>query len=134
MKKFLLAVVAVFVAWEVLDFIIYTMVLAQQYKDTASLWRPEGEMKMGLMIIVTLISSVAFCYLYDAFVKDKSMNNAVKFGLVFGIGTGIGMGYGTYSVQPITYMIAFTWFLGTVIESTVAGFILGLILKGETEG
>jgi hypothetical protein len=134
MKKFLLAVVAVFVAWEVLDFIIHTMVLAQQYKDTASLWRPEGEMKMGLMIIVTLISSVAFCYLYDAFVKDKSMTNAVKFGLVFGIGTGIGMGYGTYSVQPITYMIAFTWFLGTVIESTVAGLLLGLILKGETEG
>ncbi len=134
MKKFLLAVLAVFVAWEILDFIIHTMILAQQYKDTASLWRPEGEMKMGLMVIVTLISSVAFCYLYDAFVKDKSMTNAVKFGLVFGIGTGIGMGYGTYSVQPITYMIAFTWFLGTVIESALAGLILGLILKGETEG
>ncbi|MFA4924547.1 MAG: hypothetical protein WC557_10180 [Ignavibacteriaceae bacterium] len=132
MKKFLLAILAVFVAWEVLDYIIHVVILAQQYKDTASLWRPEGEMKMWLMVIVTLISSAAFCYLYDAFVKDKSMANAVKFGLVFGIGTGIGMGYGTYSVQPITYMIAFTWFLGTVVEATVAGLILGLIIKGET--
>lgn len=132
MKKFLLATLAVFVAWEVLDFIIHSVILVQMYKDTASLWRPEGEIKMGLMIFVTLISSVAFCYLYDAFVKDKSMANALKFALVFGVSTGVGMGYGTYSVMPIPYLMALAWFLGTVFETAVAGLILGLIYTGDT--
>lgn len=132
MKKFLLATLSVFVAWEVLDFIIHSVMLAQMYKDTAALWRPMAEMKMGLLIFVTLISSAVFCYLYDAFVKDKNMANAVKFGVIFGIGTGVGMGYGTYSMMPIPYLMALAWFLSSVVETTIAGLILGLIYKGDT--
>jgi len=132
MKKFLMATFAVFVTWQVLDFLIHSVLLAQMYKDTESLWRPMAEMKMGVMAFVTIISSATFCYLYDAFVRDKSMTNALKFSLVFGISAGVGMGYGTYAVMPIPYMLSLAWFLGTVIETVVAGLILGLIYKGST--
>jgi len=131
MKKFLIATVAVFFAWEILDFVIHSVLLAQMYKETASLWRPMAEMKVGVMVFVTLISAASFCYLYYAFVSEKTMANALKFGLVFGIGGGVSMGYGSYAVMPMPYMMAFAWFLGTVIELVVAGLILGLILKPE---
>jgi hypothetical protein len=39
------------------------------------------------------------------------------------------MGYGSNSVMPIPYNMAFTWFLGCVIEAGVGGIILGLIAK-----
>lgn len=41
------------------------------------------------------------------------------------------MGYGTYSFMPIPYLLALGWFLGTVVETTVAGALVGWIIKEE---
>jgi hypothetical protein len=128
-KRITLAVVAVFVAWSVLDFVIHGVILAQTYKDTAQLWRPMEQMKMGLMRVVVGISAVVFVCLYACFVGKKSVGTALRFGLLFGLGAGISMGYGTYAVQPIPYRIALTWFLGTVVECAVAGLLVGAMVK-----
>ena len=40
MKRIVLAVVAVFVAWSALDFVIHGLILASSYEATARLWRP----------------------------------------------------------------------------------------------
>ena len=131
MKRIVLAVLAVFVAWSVLDFVIHGLILAQTYKETAQLWRPMEQMKMGLMHVVVLISASTFVCLYAFFVSKKSVARGIAYGLVFGLGVGISMGYGTYAVQPIPYKIALTWFLGTVAETTVAGLLAGLIVKEQ---
>lgn len=128
-KRIVLAVLAVFVAWSVMDFVMHGLILGQTYKDTAQLWRPEAEMKMGLIHLVVLISAAVFVCLYAFFVGKKSVATAVKFGLLFGLGAGISMGYGTYAVLPMPYHIALTWFLGTVAETTVAGLLVGTIVK-----
>jgi hypothetical protein len=128
-KRIVRAVLAVFVAWTVMDVVIHVVILGKTYADTAQLWRPEKEMKMGLMRVVVLIASAVFVCLYAFFVGKKSVATALKFGLLFGLGTGISMGYGTYAVMPIPYKIAITWFLGTVAETTMAGLLAGLIVK-----
>ena len=129
LKRIILAVVAVFVGWSVVDFVIHGVLLAHAYEATAQLWRPMDQMKMGLMQVVVLIAATVFVCLYAFFVGKKSVATAVKFGLLFGLGAGISMGYGTYAVQPIPYQIAITWFLGTVAETTLAGLLVGLIVK-----
>jgi hypothetical protein len=129
MKRIVLAVLAVFVAWSAMDFVIHGLILGQTYKDTAQLWRPEAEMKMGLIHTVVLLSGVVFVCLYAFFVGKKSVATAVKFGLLFGIGAGISLGYGTYAVVPMPYKIALTWFLGTVVETAVAGLLVGAIVR-----
>lgn len=128
-KKIILAVIAVFVAWEVLDLLIHTVILSGAYQATSNLWRPEAEMKMGLMFVVTLLSAIFFVLLYALLVANKGAGAGIKYGLLFGLATGISMGYGTYSVMPIPYGMAFTWFLGSVIEATVAGWLVGVIVK-----
>lgn len=128
-KKTLLAILAVFVAWTAGDFVIHGLILGPTYQETANLWRPTAEMKMGLIRVVVLISSAVFVLIYARFVSDKSVKTAVKYGLLFGIGAGVSMGYGTYAVVAMPYKIALTWFLGTVGETTLGGFIAGLILK-----
>ena len=130
MKKFILAVVAVFVAWGILDMIIHGLILEPLYQQSAQLWRPEGEMMMGLMYIVSLLSSIFFVWIYYALI-NKSMKNALLYGLFYGLTTGISMGYGTYSFMPIPYLLALGWFLGTVVETVVAGALLGWIIKEE---
>lgn len=129
LKRIVLAVVAVFVAWSALDFVIHGVILAKSYGDTAQLWRPMEQMKMGLMQVVKIITAAAFVCLYAFFVGNKSVKRGLLFGLVFGLGVGISMGYGTYAVQPIPYKIAITWFLGTLVSTGVAGLLAGWIVK-----
>ena len=43
------------------------------------------------------------------------------------------MGYGTYSVMPIPYSMALTWFLGAVVEGAAAGLLVGSVgVVGDT--
>lgn len=129
MKKTLIATVVVFFAWEILDYVIHVIILASSYAETANLWRSAEEMKLGLMYIVVLVSAFVFVSIYDRFVTNRNLQNAIKFGTWFGVGAGISMGYGSYAVMPLTYNIALIWFLGTVVEAVIAGVIVGYLVK-----
>ncbi len=129
MKKTILAIIAVFVSWFMLDYLIHQVILADEYGATSSLWRPMEDMMMGLIFFVTLVTAVCFVLVFDMFFKEKNMMTGLKYGLIIGIGFGISMGYGTYSAMPITYYTALGWFLGTTVEFTVAGLLTGLIIK-----
>lgn len=128
-KRCVLAIVAVFAAWQVMDFLIHSVILAPQYAATASLWRPEGEMKIGLMIIVSLIGATCFTLVYERFFATKNIANGALYGLICGIGVGSSMGHGSYSVMPLPYALALGWFLATVAEGVVAGIIVGAVIK-----
>lgn len=132
MKKYGLTGVLIFVSWFILDYVIHQLILGSAYQATKELWRPPAEMKMWLMWIVSILVIIILIYMYDKLVANKSLNKGLLFGLLYGLATGLSMGYGTYSVQPITYGIALTWFLGTVVEMVVAGLWLGLFVKDET--
>ena len=129
MKKTALAILCVFVAWSVMDFVIHGMILQSSYAATASLWRPMGEMKMSLMYLTVFVSAIAFVLIYSLFLSQKGIWTGLSYGLLFGIGTGLPMGYGTYSVMPIPYSMAFTWCFGSIIEAMVAGLIVGLMIR-----
>jgi len=129
LKKSSLAVVAVFICWAVVDFVIHGILLQASYAATADLWRPIGEMKMGLMYVVTFLSCLVFVLIYALFFGKKGLGTGLAYGGLFGLGAGISMGYGTYLVQPIPYMMALTWFLGCVVEGILAGLIVGAIVR-----
>ena len=128
-KKIFLAAIVVFVLWSVLGFIIHGLILKSAYASTASLWRPMAEMKMGLMYVTVFIAALSFSAIYGYLVAKKSPMAGLTYGLLYGIAVGVGMGYGTYSMMPIPYSMAFTWFLGTVIEAVLGGLLLGAIIK-----
>ena len=129
MKKTILAIIAVFVAWSVMDFVIHGLILRSSYEATASLWRPMSEMKRGVMYTTVFIAALTFVLIYSQFFSRKGVSTGLKYGLLFGAGAGVSMGYGSYSVMPIPYYMAFTWFLGSVVEAALGGIILGLIVK-----
>jgi hypothetical protein len=128
-KRTILAVVMVFIAWSVLDFILHGLLLRSAYEATASLWRPMDQMNMPLMYFVTLVFSVCFVLIYGLWVEPKSIRSGMQFGALFGLATGFSMGFGSYSYMPIPSMLAWGWFIGIWIETVVAGAIVGLIMK-----
>jgi len=111
-----------------LEFLIQRVFLGATYATVPNLFRPQGEIKMGLMVGVTLISALAFGAVYAWFVNPKSLATGVKYGLVWGFAAGLMMGYGSYSAMPIPYVMALVWFLGTWVEFAVAGLLAGLII------
>lgn len=131
LKKNILAIIAIFISWSILDFVIHGIILKGAYEETAHLWRPMDEMKMGLMYIVGFIYTICFVLIYSVLINPKSLMTGLKFGVIFGMGVGISMGYGLYCVMPLPHYLAFIWFTGTLVEICVGGLLLGLIVKNE---
>ena len=127
-KRFVLAVLAIFVAWSVLDFLIHGLILQSTYEATAQLWRPMDEMKVGLMYLVTVVVAATFTAIYALLVAPKSVSSGVKYGLLFGVATGFPMAFGTYSVMPVHLYLSVVWLLGALVEMTVGGVIIGAII------
>lgn len=129
MKKYLLASLAVFIAWSILDFVVHGMLLSGTYEATASLWRPMEEMNMVLMRSVSALSAMAFTAIYVFLVKGNSVAAGAKYGLLYGLATGIPMGFGSYGYMPIPYSLAWGWFLSCLVLGIVGGAVAGAIAK-----
>ena len=128
MKRIILAIIAVYVTWSVMDIIIHGFLLMPIYVETSSLWRPENEMKNGLLYLVTLVGAVGFVLIYNYF-KSKSIKTGLLYGLILGVTWGFSMGFGTYSYSPIPFTLAWSWFGATIVELLVAGLLVGVIVK-----
>jgi len=128
-KRTVLAVVAVFIAWSIMDFILHGVLLRPTYEATANLWRPMDQMNMPLIYFVTLVFSACFVLIYGFLVGQKSLLSGIKFGVLFGLATGTTMGFGSYSYMPIPLALAWSWFFGSWIEAIIAGAIVGAIVK-----
>ena len=127
-KRTIWAIVAVFVTWSILDFILHGVLLQSMYQATSNLWRPMSEMNMALIYLVTLVAAVCFVLIYGM-VGPKTLKSGVLFGALFGLASGFSMGFGSYAYMPIPLALAFAWFVGTWIEAVIAGAIAGAILK-----
>ena len=129
MKRGILAVVAVFATFVILDYIIHGIILMSTYQATAHLWRGPEEMILWVMYLSTLVFSIIFVYIYARFFAKKGTGTGVMYGLLMGLAMGTSMGIGSFSVMPIPCNIALTWFLGCIVEMALAGLWLGLIVK-----
>jgi hypothetical protein len=45
-KQTIWSIIAIFITWSLLDFLIHSVLLQSTYQDTAVLWRAEQDMKM----------------------------------------------------------------------------------------
>ena len=133
LKQSIWATIAIFIVWSILDFMIHGVLLKSAYRATANLWRPEDEMIMSLLSVVTLVFSICFVTIYVYFIASKSLLTGVKFGFILGLATGFSMGFGTFSYMPIPLSLALSWFFANFVELTLAGVIVGLMIKAPDE-
>ncbi|MBI4603757.1 MAG: hypothetical protein HY721_17520 [Planctomycetes bacterium] len=129
MVRTIAAIVAVFVGWEAVDFLVHGVLLKASYAETASLWRPEAEIKMGLMALVVLIGALAFVLIYKRLARDKGLFKGLEYGFWFGLAAAVSMGYGTYAVMPIPYSMAQAWFLASLAHGLLGGALAGAIVR-----
>ncbi len=128
-KKMVFASLAVFVGFEIMDYIIHNVILSPVYAQLANLWRPDMMSKMWLMALSTLVMSVMFVYIFIKGYENKGIAEGLCFGIVAGLFMNfIGM-FSQYVMYPIPFSLAFTWFIFGMFEFSVAGIIAALIYK-----
>ena len=126
--RLLLACCAVFALWTGTDYLFHGIILADDYTDTAQLWRPAGEAKMGLHALVVLSAAVLFTAIYALLVSPRTVRNAILYGALFGLAGGISFGYGMYAFMPLPHDMAVTWLITSLVEGVSGGLALGFIL------
>ena len=128
-KKLILTIILIFISWLTLDFYLHSILLRSIYESTANLWRPDDQMNIPLIYMVTLVLILCFVLIYALLINPKSILAGIKYGVILGIITGTASGFGTYLHMPVPLKLAIIWFFGGLVKAITAGFILGIIIK-----
>ena len=130
-KNMLISGLVVFVASQVLDYIIHEVLMISAYEATSQLWRPQDEMMslMWVIYVVGLLWAFIFVYLFDRVSSGKGISDGIKFGFCIGLFTVTPMAYNTYATMPITYSIALGWFGYGMIKVMLCGGVLAMVHK-----
>ena len=129
MKQRISAFLAVFFAWSLLDFIGHGLIFSSLYAAMPGVWRPQAEMKIGVIYLGVLTSAAVFVTIYSLLIQSRGLIAGVLYGLLFGLSHGASMACGGYAVHPIQPELAIGWFVLIMIEAAVAGVIVGSIIR-----
>lgn len=131
MKKYLLSVVVVFVWLTVFGMIYHGKILEATYIETMQFWRPQAEM-MSLMHFVYLghiFFALLFCYIYTKGLEagKSGLRQGLCYGFLIGLLLHLPMTVAHYAYVPYPAKLFVAWFVGGMIEATVAGALVGKI-------
>ena len=129
--RFIGAIIATFVFIFAYDFVYHGMYLADTYKATATLWRPEADMNQFMKYLTFGQLLVALGVVWIVFRTERgSWAAGALTGIVLGV---IAAGTSTifYAVQPLPADLVCSWIFSGFIQSAVAGAIAGSIYKPE---
>jgi peptidoglycan biosynthesis protein MviN/MurJ (putative lipid II flippase) len=126
-KKLWLGVLAVFVVIAAWETIVNMVLLSAAYHATASLWRPEAEMKIWLFYVVYLFVAFFFTLIFSKGYEEKGVVEGLRYGFYVGMMMAVPMAYGTYGSMPIPYSLALQWFIYGLIEYVLCGMVVALV-------
>lgn len=134
-KKWIIASIVIFILDQILIWIIHGIILKGCYEATAHLWRPTAEMNqmMWLMWLSGLIWAFLFVYIFAKGYEGKGLIEGFRYGIVIGIFFSLTTSLGTYSVQPIGFGLAASWFISGFIQIIIYGLIAALIYAPKAQ-
>lgn len=83
-KRFIGAIIAVFVTIQITDPIIHGLLLGKSYAAVTGLWRPDMMSKMWVMFLNYLMFSILFVYIFSKGREGKGVIEGVRFGIIAG--------------------------------------------------
>lgn len=126
-RRFWIAFVVVLVVKVVWETLVHGVILAADYAASAQLWRPPGEMKNDLMIVVHIVSAFFFTLIFTRGYEGTGIREGVRYGFFTGMLIAIPMAYGSYAAMPLPYPLALKWFVFSLLMYVVLGSVLALL-------
>jgi len=129
-KKFLVAGIAVFLGFKIIDAIIHRGILGSTYAGM-TVWRPDMMSKMWLMHVGGFILAFLFVYIFIRGHKNSGITEGIRFGLVLGLFSNIPYGFYSYVLYPLPFSLCLQWFIYGMIEFVICGAIAAAIYKPQ---
>lgn len=132
-KRFLLAIAAVFAVTYVSDYLIHGVWLRPDYLAAQSLWRPPQEMRTfgHWVTLAQIIAVVTFVLLWAKGFAGRDIGTGIVFGLLVGMSQHV-WAIVNYVAFPVPGALAAKWFLGGVAEGVVLGIVTSLVYKPKS--
>src|SRR5580704_10317376 len=114
-KKFIIAWIALFVAWLLGDFLIHAVLLHSDYMQLSNLYRTEADQQkyFPLMILAHVIMSGALVWIYARGAEAKPwMAQGVRFGVAVALLTAVPTYMIYFVVQPMPGGVVIKQILG----------------------
>jgi len=132
MKRIVFAVVVGFVVQLGGLFLIHSVLLRQDYVDTAALWRPREAqiMRVWAMLLAVLIYVIGAVLVYVRGVEQKPwMGQGIRFGILLALEVVVYGSLSGWVILPIPHMLAVKWILSESLLSVVFGLAVTGICK-----
>lgn len=134
-KRGAVAILAVMIAYFLMDMVVHHIVLGNLYQQTMELWRPLPEMmsKRWLAFVGYPLFGILFVAIFWAgFEIEKSpIDQGIRYGFVIGLfywGTRLLI---VYPFSPWPDKLYLAWFSLGVVEFVLLGFLAGLIVRNK---
>ena len=133
LRQWLLAWVGAFATVVIGDVLIHQVWLGPTYQATASWWRSAEDMRalMGLMVLSQLSLAVLLTFIYAKGyeVGKGTLWQGFRFGVLMGLLLAVPSNVMKAFVYPYPPSLLMSWIIGTLLEVTVAGMVIGLVYK-----
>ncbi len=127
-KSCAISTLVTFVVLWGLEFLVHGLILANDYKEVAQLYRPQADMchYMPYMILSFFIMAVAAVWVYDQGKKaDKPfLIQGVRFGLAMACLTAVPSAFLYYCLQPIGCALALKQIALGIPEMVILGIVI----------
>jgi len=131
-KKFIIAWIALFVAWLLGDFLIHAVLLHSDYMQLSNLYRTEADQQkyFPLMILAHVIMSGALVWIYARGAEAKPwMAQGVRFGVAVALLTAVPTYMIYFVVQPMPGGVVIKQILGEGVLMVILGTIVAWLYR-----
>ena len=133
LKRWALATVGAFAAIFATDFLIHHVWLGDFYGAHAQWWRPAADMEAmrGLMFVsqALLAALLTFIYMKGYEPAKAGVGQGFRFGVLMGLLLAVPSTLMHIVVYPYPATLVLSWLIGTLVEVTLAGIMIGYIYK-----
>jgi uncharacterized protein involved in response to NO len=126
MKRFVIAAIGAFVLVFLYEFLVHGFLMTGLYTQTSSVWRPQNESNMAVMLLSQLLTGAAIAFFYPIVGPDTECKKAIP----FGVGLGLVMAMpqiGTYCYLPIPLTISLLWALIAFVKALGGVYVVSKI-------
>jgi len=128
-KRYLFSVLAVFLVFELLNYLIHSVLLSECYAELVTVWRKNMADFLWAMYLTDLFFTLFFVSIYSRWSKRYSVGSGMIYGLIVGLMMNTSGAISQWIIYPITNHLMVLWVVLGLSQFMICGFVVGLIYK-----
>jgi hypothetical protein len=128
-KRFFLTSIVVYIAMQLIGFVVHNLILSSTYQTLTTVWRPDMMDKLWIMYITSAIFSFTFVYIFIRGYQNKGLMEGVRYALIIGFMMNALASFTQYALYPLPLSLCVQWFVYGMIEFVIYGLIVAAIYK-----